>query len=158
AVGLRLGLWWPGYGLARRRAGQATARRLRSRRRIRTSGGCRRGEFDQGERRPRVLLRQCRYARRRALRRGGDLVLSQALITRAGILRTCGTRRTWRGVPDAQKGLSPRRHRLLAAIVIEAALRLATEPAGLDIFHQQRTRAVLGVGQALVQHLHDRET
>jgi hypothetical protein len=93
-VRLRLGLRWPSHGLARRRAGQATARRLRSRHRIRASGGRGRGELDQGERRPRVPLRRCRYARGRALRRGGDLVLSQTLITRAGILRGCGARRT----------------------------------------------------------------
>src|SRR5215475_8277813 len=128
AVGLRLGLRRPGHGLARRRAGQAPARRLQSRHRIRASGGRRRGEFDQGERRPRVPLRQCRYARGRALRRGGDLVLSEALITHAGIPRTCGARCAWRGVADAQKEWSPRRHRLLAAIVVEAALSLATEP------------------------------
>ena len=43
------------------------------------------------------------------------------------------------------------RNRLLAAVIVEAALRLAAEPAGLDIFHQQRARPVLGVGQTLVQ-------
>src|SRR5437870_7075879 len=30
------------------------------------------------------------------------------------------------------------RYGLLAAVVVEAALRLAAEPAGLDVFHQQR--------------------
>ncbi len=51
---------------------------------------------------------------------------------------------------------SPRRDRLLAAIVVEAALGLAAEPAGLDVLHQQRAGPVLRVGQPLVQHLHDR--
>ena len=50
-----------------------------------------------------------------------------------------------------------RRHRRLAAVVVEAALGFAAEPAGLDVFHQQRTGPVLGVGQALVQHLHHRQ-
>ncbi len=45
---------------------------------------------------------------------------------------------------------SARRHRLVAAVVVEAALRLAAEPAGLDVFHQQRARAVFRVGQAFV--------
>src|SRR5665647_1464349 len=40
---------------------------------------------------------------------------------------------------------------------VEAALGLASEPAGLDIFHQQGTGPVLGVGQTLMQHLHDRQ-
>ena len=47
--------------------------------------------------------------------------------------------------------------RLLAAIVVEAALGLAAEPAGLDVFHQQRAGAVLRVRQPLVQHLHHRQ-
>src|SRR5262245_19143012 len=50
-----------------------------------------------------------------------------------------------------------RRHRLLAAIVVEAALGLAPQPARLDVFHQQRTGPVLGIGETLIQHLHDRE-
>src|SRR6185312_5308991 len=51
-----------------------------------------------------------------------------------------------------------RRHRLFAAIIIEAALRLAAEPAGLDIFHQQRARPVLRIRQAFIEHLHHRQT
>src|SRR6202049_4796118 len=51
----------------------------------------------------------------------------------------------------------PRRDRLVAAIIVEAALGLAAEPAGLDIFHQKRARPVLGVRQTLMQDLHDRE-
>src|SRR5205085_2875444 len=51
----------------------------------------------------------------------------------------------------------PRRHRLLAAIVVEAAIALAAEPTGLDIFYQQRARAVFRIGEAFVQHLHDRQ-
>ena len=43
---------------------------------------------------------------------------------------------------------------MFAAIVVEAAPRLAAQPAGFDILHQERTRPVLAVGHALVQHLH----
>src|SRR5947207_6351630 len=50
------------------------------------------------------------------------------------------------------------RYGLFAAIVVEAALGLAAEPTRFDIFHQERTRAILGIGQAFVQDLHDRET
>src|ERR1700704_4525261 len=53
---------------------------------------------------------------------------------------------------------SARRHGLFAAIVVEAALSLAAEPTGLDVLHQKRAGPVLGVGQALVEHLHDGET
>src|SRR5258707_14903385 len=38
-----------------------------------------------------------------------------------------------------------RRHRLGAAIVVEAAAGLLAEPTGLDILHQQRARPVFGV-------------
>src|SRR5437879_415045 len=51
----------------------------------------------------------------------------------------------------------PSRNRPLARIIVEAALDLAADPAGLDVLHQQRTRAVFGIGQALVQHLHHRQ-
>ena len=37
----------------------------------------------------------------------------------------------------------PRRHRLFAAIVVETAIGLATEPAGFGIFHEQWAGAVL---------------
>src|SRR4029434_483204 len=50
-----------------------------------------------------------------------------------------------------------RRDRTLARIVVETALDLAADPAGLDILHQQRARTILGIGQALVQHLHHRQ-
>ncbi|MPL88776.1 hypothetical protein SDC9_34803 [bioreactor metagenome] len=52
---------------------------------------------------------------------------------------------------------SARRHRGLAAIVVEAAAGLAAKPARLDVFHQQRAGAVLGVRQPVVQHVHDRQ-
>ena len=52
----------------------------------------------------------------------------------------------------------PRRDRVRAVVVVETALRLAAEPAGFDILHQQRAGAVLAVGQAVVQHLHHRQT
>src|SRR6186997_34338 len=47
--------------------------------------------------------------------------------------------------PTAPETGSARRNRLGAAVVVEAALGLATEPAGLDVFHQQRARAIFGV-------------
>src|SRR5713101_9274596 len=59
--------------------------------------------------------------------------------------------------PTALNG-SPRRDRLVAAIVVEAALGLAAEPAGLDVLYQQRARPILGVRQTLMRHLHDRQT
>src|SRR5689334_7293609 len=45
----------------------------------------------------------------------------------------------------------PGRDRLLAAVVVEAALRLAAEPAGFDVFHQERAGPVLRIGEALVE-------
>src|SRR5438445_3865543 len=56
------------------------------------------------------------------------------------------------------RALSPRRDRALAGIVVEAALDLLADPAGLDVLHQERARPVFGIRQALVQHLHHRET
>src|SRR6185503_6561988 len=47
------------------------------------------------------------------------------------------------------------RNRFLAAIIVEAAARLAAEPARLDIFHQQRAGPVLRVGEAFIEHMHD---
>src|ERR1700688_2117596 len=55
-------------------------------------------------------------------------------------------------------GSSPRRDRLVAAIVVEAALGVAAEPAGLDVFYQERAGPVLGVRETLMQDLHDRQT
>src|SRR5262249_11372328 len=49
------------------------------------------------------------------------------------------TRRAASGARDR----SARRDRLGAAVVVEPTLRLAAEPAGFDVFHQQRARAVL---------------
>src|SRR5262249_4657283 len=51
-----------------------------------------------------------------------------------------------------------RRDRLFAAVIVETALGLSPKPAGLDILHQERARPVFGIGQPLVQHLHDRQT
>src|SRR5262245_45223187 len=47
------------------------------------------------------------------------------------------------------------RHRLLAAIIVEAALGLAAQPARLDVFNQQRAWSIFRIGQPLVQYLHD---
>src|SRR5579875_329899 len=63
-----------------------------------------------------------------------------------------------RRLPVRAAGLpSARRNRLLAPVIVKAAARLPPEPAGLDVFHQQRTGAVFAVGQALVEHVHHRE-
>src|SRR5262245_33805275 len=43
------------------------------------------------------------------------------------------------------------RHRLLAAIIVEAALGLAAQPARLDVFNQQRASSIFRIGQPLVQ-------
>src|SRR5271167_2795828 len=51
---------------------------------------------------------------------------------------------------DEARGLA-RWDRLLSAVVVEAPLGLAAEPAGLDVFHQQRAGAVLRVREALVE-------
>src|SRR3546814_3254548 len=53
--------------------------------------------------------------------------------------------------------LSPRRDRVRAVVVVEAAVGLFAKPARLDIFHQQRAGAVLAVGEALKKHLHHRK-
>jgi hypothetical protein len=52
----------------------------------------------------------------------------------------------------------PRRHRLFARVIVESAAGLATEPAGLDVLDEKRTRPVLGIGKPVVQRLHDAET
>src|SRR5205085_12220194 len=51
--------------------------------------------------------------------------------------------------------LSARRNRLVAAVIVKTALRLAPAPAGFDVFHQERARPVLRARQAPAQHLHD---
>ena len=53
---------------------------------------------------------------------------------------------------------SPRRNWHLTAIIVKAALGLATEPSGLDIFHQQWRWTVFGIAGGIVQHLDDFET
>src|SRR5215208_8287776 len=81
------------------------------------------------------------------------------------ITKPCGTSRNrptframlyggWAPASVACRRGSARRHRLLAAIIVEAALGLAAEPARLDVFNQQRAGPVLGIRQPLVQHLH----
>ena len=60
-------------------------------------------------------------------------------------------------VPDHRRCALARRHRLLAAIVVEAALGLASEPTRFDVFYQERAGAVFRVGETFVEHLHDRE-
>jgi len=48
---------------------------------------------------------------------------------------------------EAERRASPRRHRLLAPVVVEAALRLAAEPAGLDPDRMRRaTVSAMGRG------------
>src|SRR5215471_11236056 len=58
----------------------------------------------------------------------------------------------------AHQKRSARRYGFFAAIVVEAALGFPAEPTSLDIFYQQRARAIFRIRQPFVQHLHDRET
>src|SRR5690242_19597965 len=60
-------------------------------------------------------------------------------------------------LPKEDTAFSARRDRALAGIVVETALDLAADPTRLDVFHEKRTRPVLGIGQPLVQHLHHRK-
>src|SRR5262249_10506810 len=46
---------------------------------------------------------------------------------------------------------------VLAAIIVKAAARLAADPAGVDIFYQQRAGPVFRIGKPLIEHLHDRK-
>src|SRR5207244_9898025 len=43
------------------------------------------------------------------------------------------------------------------SVLEEAATGLAAEPTGLHVLAQKRTRCVLGITQAAMQHLHDRD-
>src|SRR5512132_2130231 len=45
----------------------------------------------------------------------------------------------------------------LGVVLVEAAQRLATEPARSDVLAQQRTRPVLVVAELAMQHLGDRQ-
>src|SRR5690606_7296582 len=60
-------------------------------------------------------------------------------------------------VGKEREAASAGRHRVLAAIVVEAAAGLAAEPAALDIFHQPRAGPVLRVRKPVMQHPHDRQ-
>src|SRR5687767_10494499 len=63
------------------------------------------------------------------------------------------------GFPQLQQsGGGTGRFPHLSRIVIEASTRLAPQAAGLHKLAQQRTRFVLRIAEALVQHLHDRYT
>mmetsp|Transcript_16781 Transcript_16781/g.21659 ORF Transcript_16781/g.21659 Transcript_16781/m.21659 type:complete len:104 (+) Transcript_16781:2079-2390(+) len=52
----------------------------------------------------------------------------------------------------------PRRHRRIPGIVVKSAADFAADPAGFDIFYEQWAGAVFGVGEAVMQDLHDGET
>src|SRR3546814_19237750 len=56
-----------------------------------------------------------------------------------------------------RRGASARRDGRFAGVIVEAAPDLAAEPAGLDVFHEQRTGPVLRIGESFVEHLHDRQ-
>src|SRR5712671_35344 len=80
--------------------------------------------------------------------------------SRAGIARDCDgliTDRAPRGKIWSQVFGSPRRDRRCSMVIVKAAARLAAEPAGLDIFDEQRAGSVFAVGEPLVKHLHDRQ-
>src|SRR5262245_2020248 len=63
----------------------------------------------------------------------------------------------WRGSRSNRGRTLPRRNRALTRIVVESALDFAADPARLDVFHQERTRPVLRIGETFVQHLHHRQ-
>src|SRR6266436_2582895 len=85
--------------------------------------------------------------------------------SRAGIARDCDGLITDRPPQGKISGKiwsqvfgSPRRDWRCSMVIVKAAARLAAEPAGLDIFDEQRAGPVFAVGEPLVKHLHDRET
>ena len=57
----------------------------------------------------------------------------------------------WRSIPFSASAPDVRRDNR------RSRARLAAQPAGFDIFHQQRTGAVFGIRQAFIQHLHHRQ-
>src|SRR6478752_9608301 len=68
-----------------------------------------------------------------------------------------------RSHPDRHSGQTDRsgqareRYRSIISVLVEAAARLAPQPAGLDVAAQQWAWAVLVVPEPVVQHLHDRQ-
>src|SRR5262249_32050944 len=66
-----------------------------------------------------------------------------------------GTARKSASLPTRQSLILSGGYRLVAAIVVESALGLATEPAGLDVFHQQRAWPILRVRQPFMENLRD---
>src|SRR5579883_2887179 len=97
--------------------------------------------------------------------RCSPLGISIARAEGASTMYTASTAKTFQGtdaLPSSAafaRGLADlsSRNRLLAAIIIEAAAYLSAQPAGLDIFHQKGAGAVFGIGQPLMEHVHDRE-
>src|SRR6266851_6701540 len=84
--------------------------------------------------------------------------------SRAGIARDCDgliTDRPPQGKisgQDLEPSIrSPCRDRRCSMVIVKPAARLAAEPAGLDIFDEQRAGSVLAVGEPLVKHLHYRK-
>lgn len=51
----------------------------------------------------------------------------------------------------------PRWKWYFAAIIIKATATFASKPTGFNIFDQQRARAIFGIRQAIMQHMHNRQ-
>ena len=96
----------------------------------------------------------------RAIAVGEMAVTSDAVELSHGAPAQRRCARFWKREVDRGGALptpSAGRHRLLAPIVVETAAGFAAEPACFDIFHQKRAGAVFGIGQAVMEHLHDRQ-
>src|ERR1700730_2419808 len=81
--------------------------------------------------------------------------------SRAGIARDCDgliTDRTPQGKISGKIRCevfsSPRRNWRCSMVIVKAAARLAAEPAGLDVFDEQRAGAVLSLRRPLATHPH----
>src|SRR5215813_3099098 len=116
--------------------------------------------------------RACRAPRSRQVLRSDTWRVSPVLADRWANCEECQATEGWarprwlssrpervaiEGNSVGRRKCSPRGHRLFAAVIVETTLGLAAEPAGLDVFHQQRTGPVFGIGKPVVQHLHDGE-
>src|ERR1700722_1733302 len=87
-----------------------------------------------------------------------DQIIRQALTNAGGVDYFRRMIFVGKPVPTFPDHALARRNRFVAAIVVETALGFAPQPAGFDVFYEQRTRTVFGVGQPLMQNLHDRKT
>ncbi len=84
-----------------------------------------------------------------SLRKPGPMVVAR-IFAREFVTLRIGSRLS---PDDGYKGRSTLSAPAFAAVIVEAAVGFAAEPAGLDIFHQERARAVLRIGEALIEDL-----